>query len=316
MSLHEPGRTPGARSTPLLIALAMTLALASVGCGSGSVDDPTPVPTLQPTAQHTAKTIVGMASTDLAVGDNRVVFGVIVQGEGALRDEQVQVKTFYLTASGPEGPMQTAPATFRRWPGGSGGAYVANLTFDKPGEWGLGIEAPQPDNSLIKASAKVMVKESSSTPSIGSAAPRSRNKTAGDISDLAELTTDTNPDPDLYRMTVTDALDAGISLLVSFATPAYCHTATCGPQVDVLKQLKDTYEGRVNVIHVEVYDNLAEIRDAGIEVGRLTPAMAEWGLASEPWTFVVDGEGIVRAKYEGFVGEDELMAAIDDTLGQ
>ena len=285
--------------------VVLILALAAVGCGSGSVNDPTPVPTrqpAQPTAQPTAtvKAIVGMASTDLAVGDNRVVFGVIVQGQGALRDEQVQVKTFYLTASGPEGPEQTASASFQRWPGGAGGAYVANLSFDRPGEWGLGIEATRPDTSLLRASVKVAVKETSATPSIGSAAPRSLNKTADDVPDLTDLTTDADPDPNLYQMTVADALDDGVPLLVGFATPAYCQTATCGPQVDVLKQMKDRYGGRINVIHVEVYDNPPEIRDAGIEAARLTPVMAEWGLPSEPWTFVVDGEGIVRAKYEGF----------------
>ena len=279
------------------------------------------MPTRQPTqatAQSTpaVQTIVGMASTDLAVGDNRVVFGVIVQGQGALRDEKVQVQTFYLTAGGPEGPKQTASASFQRWPGGAGGAYVANLSFDRPGDWGLGIEASRPDGSLIRASVKVKVKETSATPSIGSAAPRSLNKTADDVSDLTDLTTDTDPDPDLYRMTVAEALDDGVPLLVGFATPAYCQTATCGPQVDVLKQMKDRYSGRINIIHVEVYDNPPEIRDAGIEAGRLTPVMAEWGLPSEPWTFVVDGDGIVRAKYEGFVGADEMRSAIDDTLGQ
>ena len=181
-------------------AVVLILALAAVGCGSGSVAEPTPAPTPQPTQAATqdtsaVQTIVGMASTDLAVGENRVVFGVIVQGHGALRDEQVQVKTFFLTASGPEGPKQTVPASFQQWPGGAGGAYVANLSFDKPGEWGLGIEATRPDTTLLRASVKVTVKETSSTPSIGSAAPRSLNKTADDVSDLAELTTDTNPTP-------------------------------------------------------------------------------------------------------------------------
>ena len=304
--------------TPFLKAVALTLTLAAVGCGSGSIDEPTPVPTPQPTAQAnvTAKTIVGMASTDLAAGDNRVVFGVIVQGQGALRDEQVGVKTFYLTADGPEGPKQTTSATFQRWPGGAGGAYVANLTFDRAGDWGLGIEATRPDGSLIRASVKVAVKETSVTPPTGSAAPRSRNKTADDVSDLTELTTDPDPDPELYRITVADALDEGVPLLVSFATPAYCQTATCGPQVDVLKQIKDRYSGRINVIHVEVYDNPRGIRNAGLEVGKLAPIMAEWGLPSEPWTFVVDAEGIVRAKYEGFVTADELRVAVDEALGR
>ena len=108
-----------------------------------------------------------------------------------------------------------------------------------------------------------------------------------------------DPDPDLYAKTIAEALDEGIPLVVSFATPAYCKTATCGPQLDTLKQLKTTHSERVNFIHVEVYDNPPEIRESGISVAKLSPTLAEWGLPTEPWTFVIDAEGIVRAKYEG-----------------
>jgi hypothetical protein len=33
---------------------------------------------------------------------------------------------------------------------------------------------------------------------------------------------------------------------------------------------------------------------------------APWGAGSMPWAFVVDGNGIVRAKYQGVVGSDDL----------
>jgi hypothetical protein len=33
-------------------------------------------------------------------------------------------------------------------------------------------------------------------------------------------------------------------------------------------------------------------------------------LLSEPWIFVVDGEGVVTASFEGIVSEDELEAAV------
>ena len=43
--------------------------------------------------------------------------------------------------------------------------------------------------------------------------------------------------------------------------------------------------------------------------------MQEWGLLTEPYTFVLDGEGRVAAKFEGFVNEDELAEALAAVLG-
>ena len=103
----------------------------------------------------------------------------------------------------------------------------------------------------------MQVKSESATPALGTAAPRSQNRTARDVSDLVELTTDSDPDPELYAKTIAEALDEDIPLVVSFATPAYCKTATCGPQLDAIKQLKTSHSDRVNFLHVEVYDNPA-----------------------------------------------------------
>ena len=84
--------------------------------------------------------------------------------------------------------------------------------------------------------------------------------------------------------------------------------------MNIVKEIKDEYADRMNFIHVEVYDNPADIREQGLSAARSVPALAEWGLPSEPWTFVVDGDGIVRAKYEGFIDSDELEVAISEVL--
>ena len=70
----------------------------------------------------------------------------------------------------------------------------------------------------------------------------------------------------------------------------------------------------MNFIHVEVYDNPAEIREQGLSAARPAPVLTEWGLPSEPWTFVMDDAGTVRAKYEGFVDSDELEIAMAEVL--
>jgi hypothetical protein len=43
---------------------------------------------------------------------------------------------------------------------------------------------------------------------------------------------------------------------------------------------------------------------------RPTTWTAAWGVTSAPWVFVVDESGIVRAKFTGIVGTDEIRAAI------
>ena len=294
-------------SGPILLAFMLISAIV-VACSGGSTPTPTPTP------ETTGAARITLASTDLAVGDNRVVFALIRPGSGAVKDAQVEVQTFFLSGSTPNQAVQTASAEFRTWPGGMGGVYRADLRFDRSGEWGLGVVAALPDGSEMNVGAKIEVKQTSSTPAIGSPAPRSENKTASDAPQLTDITTDPKPDPDLYQLTITEALDEPEPLLVTFATPAYCRTATCGPQMNIVKELKGKYSDRMNFIHVEVYDNPAEIREQGISVARTAPTLSEWGLPSEPWTFIVSSDGVVRAKYEGFVDSDELEVAIAEVL--
>ncbi len=299
-----------ARRFTVLIAVVLSLLLGVAGCSTEPAPEPAPaVPPSLPDAIS-----VAVASTDLAVGDNRVVFGLIRQGKGPIKGAQVTVETFLLTASGQDGPRQTVPAEFQVWPGGSGGVYVANLAFDETGEWGLGLKLNNPDGTETRAGTRVQVKSESATPALGAAAPRSQNRTARDVGDLSELTTDADPDPELYTKTIEEALDEDIPLVVSFATPAYCKTATCGPQLDTIKELKTEHSNRVNFLHVEVYDNPPEIRESGIAAAKLSPTLAEWSLPTEPWTFVVDADGNVSAKYEGYVSSEELEEAITSAL--
>jgi peroxiredoxin len=40
----------------------------------------------------------------------------------------------------------------------------------------------------------------------------------------------------------------------------------------------------------------------------------EWGLPTEPWTFVLDKEGRVHAKFEQFTPAEEIEAALLEVL--
>ena len=287
----------------LLGALVAVVTIAAAACSADAEPTPTPSP---PTTGENLR--VALASTDIAVGRNRIAFGLIDPAAGAVRDARVQVSTFFLAQGGARTPEETAQAVYRKWPVGEAGVYTVEAVFDRPGRWGLGIST-EVDGSPRKGSVSFEVAETSAAPAVGSPAPRSANKTAGE-GGLDRLTTDPDPDPDLYAMTIAEASDSGRPSLVVFATPAYCTTSTCGPQLRVVKQLKREYSENVNFVHVEVWDNPHEI-DGDLSKGRLSPTLAEWGLVTEPWTFILDREGVVSARFEGFVTAGELTGALD-----
>ncbi len=299
-----------AHSSLLLLAFWCVIIPSAIGCGSS----PTAVPTIVPAP--TPKSLrLALASSDLAVGSNRVVFGIIDPYAGPLTDVSVQVSTFFLPLTGEqEGPIETVDAVLRLWPVSPRGVFTAQLEFGRAGEWGIGVVGTSLDGFEQKASARVQVKEAPATPAIGSPAPRSVSKTLADVEGFEQITTDFEPDADLYGMTIAEALDAGKPLLVVFSTPAYCQTATCGPQLGVVKELKAEYGDRMNFIHIEVYDNPHEI-EGDLSKAVISPTAEEWGLPSEPWTFVVDGDGVIRAKFEAFTTQDELEAALQDVAG-
>ena len=60
-------------------------------------------------------------------------------------------------------------------------------------------------------------------------------------------------------------------------------------------------------IHVEVYTGNNPAKG-------YNRWMRQWGLASEPWTFLVGSDGRVKAEFQGSVSEAELTAAIRQHL--
>jgi hypothetical protein len=82
----------------------------------------------------------------------------------------------------------------------------------------------------------------------------------------------------------------------------------CGPVVDIVDSVRQKFEGSgIRFIHIEIFED----NDPNRGYNRWTK---EWHLPTEPWTFLVDGTGVIRARFEGLVTAQELEQAIRDTL--
>lgn len=282
-------------------------------CSSVPSGSPSGAPTL--VALGGPQFSVVIITTDLGVGPNRVAFGVVDREGMPVRPAEAQVKASLLDPETKTSEVRsTSVAHFQQWPIGTQGVLTTQLFLDKPGFWQLNVEATAADGSDVEARGAFQVKANSDTPTVGQPAPRSVTLTLDSLEDLSDLTTISSaaaPDPDLYQMSVDAALDTGKPLILVFSTPAFCVSATCGPQVAIISQIKEKYQDMANFIHVEVFEN-PHLIEGGRPVGDTVAAVAEWNLPTEPWTFVIDGEGLVRAKFEQFTTKKEIETALVD----
>jgi hypothetical protein len=185
--------------------------------------------------------------------------------------------------------------------------YVSRLRLDRPGTYWL-LAEPEGGAETVQAIGNVVV-EQSPVPDVGEPAPASDNPTiASTGGDVSKLTTRTPPDETLLEHSVADSLRAKVPFVVTFATPEFCSSRTCGPTVDVVQEVAERYEDEnVRFIHVEVYEDNDPAKG-------YNEWMREWKLSTEPWTFLVGADGRIVDRFEGAVSTLELEAAIDAVL--
>ena len=288
--------------------MALAIALA-VACGSAATQAPQSTPVT--TAADAAAITPILATTQLRVGAQRVAF-LLATSESLIKAPAAKVTSVFLGDGVAPGEEKTA--AFHLWPYGVRGAYSTELTFEQPGPWRLDIEVERPDGPA-RAQINLKVLERISVPEIGSLPPLGLNKTIYSVSGLEELTTDFTPDPDLYQISIAEAIISGKPTVVVFATPAFCTSPTCGPQVDTVSELKDLHPGEANFIHVELYDNPQEIQ-GDLSIAVYHKLVHEWGLSkipdwfNESWTFVLGADGRIAQRFEGFATLEELDGAL------
>lgn len=285
---------------------AVVAALLAAACSP----EPTPTPTPTPTPEMQEwEPILG--TTVLRTGTQRVAF-LLASGSALVRVPEATVTTTFLDGSA-EG--ETATAQFHEWPFGTRGSYVTQLTFPVVGTWRLGIEGEGGEASL-----EIQVDETSIVRDIGQIGVFSNTKTLDSAGgDISSITSHFRPDPALYEITVAESLFSGRPSVVVFASPAFCTTPTCGPQVETVTELREAYPDAADYIHVEVYDNPHEIQ-GDLTKGVLSPVLAEWGIdqvehyQNESWTFVLGADGRIAERFEGYATFEELEAALQAAL--
>lgn len=193
-----------------------------------------------------------------------------------------------------------------------GAVYVANLELDRPEWWGAALTVTLDGETYGPLPYRFFVAEDTPEPAIGERVPASEQPTLDDVDDVTEISSAQQPIPEMYEMTVAEALANGRPSVIAFATPAFCQSRFCGPIIEgAVAPVWYEYQDQANFIHIEPFD-LEEARTNGRLVP--VPQMEEWQLQTEPWIFVLDGQGRVVAKFEGIADSTEVRNALRQTL--
>lgn len=132
---------------------------------------------------------------------------------------------------------------------------------------------------------------------VGDLAPRSENRVVVRDDDWHQVSTmDTKVR--LYRWRIADLIDQHKPFLVVFGTPQHC--TMCVDQLTRVAVMEEKYGDRFAFVHVDGYKDNA--------------VWVEWGVKGEPWTFLVDSEGVVRKVFPGQTELSLLEGEIENLL--
>ena len=293
-----------------LAAAALLAGLAAAGLAAtvAHAGDPTVDKRWQAAKIHV--TLV-LGTSDYGPGDVRVSF-LVIGSDGKLL---VAPKARLSVSKGLKEPAfttgsavleNTSPPGARLDPGDFGQLFVGHVRLTAPGTYWLLAEL---DGKSIAGLGNVIVRAHPEAPAVGDRAHASLTPTLATTKDIGKLTTRVPPDRELLKVSVADALRRHEPFVLVFATPKFCSSRTCGPVVDVVDAARKRWAGTaVRFIHVEIYTDNVPSKGPNRWV-------SEWRLPTEPWTFLVGKDGRIKARIEGALSQNELAAAIEQSLG-
>jgi len=287
---------------------------------------PTPAPAssapASPAASPSASTAVGpdvlgvnVVSTSVWSGPASPIILTLTES-GIPLDDPTIAPTVSLVS--PAGDVTGSPiqAVAVQPPGVDRVSYVADVAIPTPGFWRLAVTVPTPVGD-IGGTAEITALDPGSSAAIGAKAPTAHTPTLTDVGGLAKaVTTDPAPDLRLSQASTTDALAAGKPFVLVVDSSKFRVSPACGRAILMARYLLDRWTD-VGFIHLEPYKysivtDTPEL-DGSLVDPPLNDATAAWGIGGDPWgarsmpwVFVVDGNGVVRAKYQGIMGSEDI----------
>lgn len=239
-----------------------------------------------------------LITNEINVGQNRIALSII-DSEGASLRENIELSYKKIDK---ENRKKIENFNVVKWPNNK---YIltTKINFTSEGYWE--IYAKDKLNNLTNK-ATLLVKTNSKVPFIGDKISNIKTPNTN-LEDINSITTDPTPYKIFYKYSLDDALNLNKPIVIFFTTPGLCQTGTCGPQIEEMKKLYEDFSDSLIFIHVEIWSNFEEIKKEGnLSVGIVNKAVESFGLEDEPWTFLINSNGFIVERYQGFTNYEEI----------
>jgi hypothetical protein len=290
-----------------------TLALVAAPATGPSAAVSTSAPTA--TGSTVDELDVEVVSSSVWAGGGSPLILSMGDAAGRIDDPAGQVTLHQL---GPGGQVVSDPvaASAVQPPGETKVFYVARIDVAEPGPVSFAVVA-QTSAVTLAGSVTVNALDPGNSAALGGQAPTVHTPTLADVGgDPSTISTQPQPDERLYGTSTTDALAQQQPFVLVIDSYRFRVTSACGKALGMATYLVDRWTN-VPFIHLEPF-RYSIVSDTPVIAGSLTQpvevdAAAAWGVADQPWgpltmpwVFIVDQDGIVRAKYQGVMGTDDI----------
>jgi protein SCO1/2 len=301
--------------TAVLKKVVGTAAPSASATPSSGPASPSASPSAPASATPTAPIDVDVVSTAVWAGGSSPVILDLLENGARVDDLALRPRVQLFDAGGqPVGvAVEASPV---QPPGLTAVSYVAALDIPTAGAWRIRVTGTR-DGTDLAGTASLNALDPGGTAALGAPAPSVRTPTLTDVGGNARaVTTDPAPDLRLSERSTSDALAAGQPFVLVVDSTKFRVSPACGRAIIMARYLLDRWRD-VAFIHLEPY-RYSVISDTPVLEGSLDdpklndPAdawgvgAAPWGVRSMPWAFVVDGAGVVRAKYQGVMGSADV----------
>lgn len=179
--------------------------------------------------------------------------------------------------------------------------YVAEVTFPADGTYQVLVDAKVAGEDRI-AAGLVQVGRTMQMPKVGDAAISTKTPTVAEPGLVDPICT-RKPPCGMHEVSLDEAMARGDKIFFTIATPAFCTSKLCGPEVDMIEETRPNIEG-VTFIHLEVLAN--DDADTVQRFGPLSPGALAWKLEQEPAIYAIGSNGVILERWLGPVDRDEI----------
>jgi hypothetical protein len=309
-------------------AETIAAALTSLLVAQPVPTDPEPSPAATPAATPPAAMIpmgdlrATVVSTSVWAGGGSPVILSLADAMGMPLDGSSPVTARVVGADG-AAVGADVPAVPIRPAGESQVSYVANVDIPSAGSWRLDLIAADGSSGSVAVTAL----DQGASARLGGPAPDVDTPTLADVGgNLLAISTQPQSDARLYQSSTADARAAGRPYVIVIDSARFKVSPACGRALSMIRYLIDRWPD-VTFIHLEPFqyqivtgEPVLDGDIASPPVTALTRAFglgdATWPSTAMPWVFVVDGDGVVRAKATGVIGSADVDLALSQVTGE